>query len=659
VRSTTLPRKLLHVLGLAPAVLLALAWQSAAAAGIDDLMPATSKGFVSVPNAQQLTTAWNKTQAGQLLAQPTMRPFNEDLRRQLREKFTPGGRGLGITWEELLNVSGGEMGIALIQPAPNQSAMVAVSDTKGREQQAKDLLTRVAGDMKKHRATTAQKEVSGAKLAIFDIPPAGPEEKATRTVVGLRGTLLVYGDNLAEVEKVLARAATNGGRDSLSKFTPYRECMARAEAASAGLAPDARWFLEPFGFAETRRVAATRTQPKGRRDWFKILSDQGFRAIQGVGGYVNFATDRQEVLHRTAIYAPPVPGADPKFKYTLAARMLAFPNGGPLPALDWVPRELASYSLFNWDMKNAFEFSKTLVDQMADAEVFEDSLEGVRTDPNGPQIDLRRDLIGQLGTQAAMLSDFQLPIHPDSERTLYAFAATNPTKVADSLRRQMEDDDRAVKHANIAGHVVWEIKSVEKPATPKPEPTKGRGGLDRFRKQQAEKTDDDRLIPNSAMTVAHGHLLVCTHLDLLKRVLEEAAAGDQSLGKSIDYQLVTKELDQLHAGKPQSFRIFTRTDESYRTNYELLRQGKLPQSKSMLAQLLDGLLSDVPEDENVPVELRKQSIDGSKLPDFEFVRRYLGPAGTVVETLGDGWMLTGVTLSKQPGDVAGANARVK
>jgi hypothetical protein len=466
----------------------------------------------------------------------------------------------------------------------------------------------------------------------------------------MRGTLLVYGDNLAEVEKLLARSAANGGRDSLANFTPYREVMARAEGAAGGLAPDARWFIEPFGFAEARRVSARKKRTR-KHDWIQVLGDQGFRAIQGLGGHVNFATDRQEVLHRTAVYAPPVEGADPNFKYTLAARMLAFPNGGPLPAADWIPRELATYSSFRWDMKNAFEFSKSLIDQLADAEVFEDSLEGVRTDPNGPQIDLRRDLVGKLGTQAALLSDFELPIHPDSERTLYAFAAADPAKVADTLRRQMEDDDRAVRHDNVAGHVVWEIKNVDKP---RPPVVVEGTGLKRFRQEQQQK-EDERLIPNSAMTVAHGHLLVATHLDFLERVLEEAAAGGQPLAKSVDYQLVTQELDRLHADKPQSFRIFSRTDESYRPNYELLRQGKLPQSKSLLAQALDGLLSDDPEGD----EVRTQSIDGGKLPEFEFVRRYLGPAGMVVETLADGWMLTGVTLSKQPSAVAGAAARVE
>ena len=41
-----------------------------------------------------------------------------------------------------------------------------------------------------------------------------------------------------------------------------------------------------------------------------------------------------------------------------------------------------------------------------------------------------------------------------------------------------------------------------------------------------------------------------------------------------------------------------------------------------------------------------QKIDGSKLPDYQVVRRYLGPAGFKATTEADGWFLKGFTLSK-------------
>ena len=86
---------------------------------------------------------------------------------------------------------------------------------------------------------------------------------------------------------------------------------------------------------------------------------------------------------------------------------------------------------------------------------------------------------------------------------------------------------------------------------------------------------------------------------------------------------------------PVAARCFVRTDEAYRPTYELLRQGKMPEAETILGRLLNRLLTS-PEDEDEGV-LRKQKIDGRQLPQFEMVRRYFSPAGTVVRSSDTGW----------------------
>ena len=90
-----------------------------------------------------------------------------------------------------------------------------------------------------------------------------------------------------------------------------------------------------------------------------------------------------------------------------------------------------------------------------------------------------------------------------------------------------------------------------------------------------------------------------------------------------------------------SFRLFTRTDESYRGTYELLKQGKLPQADTLFAKLLNGMLGSGEKG-----EVRKQEIDGSKLPEFKQVQKYLGPAGSYVHSEEDGWFIVGALLKK-------------
>ena len=52
---------------------------------------------------------------------------------------------------------------------------------------------------------------------------------------------------------------------------------------------------------------------------------------------------------------------------------------------------------------------------------------------------------------------------------------------------------------------------------------------------------------------------------------------------------------------------------------------------------------------NIAKELREQAIDGTQLPEFDNVRRYLGPAGLIIRRVEDGWLLEGMTLTKTVG----------
>lgn len=301
----------------------------------------------------------------------------------------------------------------------------------------------------------------------------------------------------------------------------------------------------------------------------------------------------------------------------------------------------------NLNSKNAFETSKTLVNEIVGDEVFEDVLESIKTDENGPKIDVRKDLIAYLGNRVTIISDLQLPITPKSERMLVAVETTNPEQLAITIQKQMETDEDA-KRRIINGHVVWEVvdEQSELPmVTIENSPAFG-AGLAADEEEPAEKP----LLPNSAVTVAYGQLFVATHIDILAKVLaDEAARG--KLSNSADFRRVEAEIEKLHLPE-ESVRVFTRTDDAYRGTYELLRAGRMPEAESMVGKLLNSIMGEGKEG-----VLRTQRIDGSKLPEYDMVRRYFGPAGMTVTTEADGWMLSGFTLVKEPEPTAKTQRR--
>ena len=613
----------------------------AAVPATETLLPATTKGFLSVGSIDQFKEAWNKTQLGQLMNDPIMQPFVESFQEQMKQKWLQTHRKLGLTWADLDGVPSGEVAIALIQPSEKTSAVAILADVTGHPQQTRELLDKMHKNLTAQKATLNQRNIQGVNVSVYDVPKY-EDNPARQMIVFVKddpatGTLLVASDDLKTIEGIVGRTV-QAKTDNLAGLAAFAAITKRCREGAGELVPHIRWFVEPFGYAETMRVMnGTDTAQRKSTDMLKILKNQGFTAIEGVGGFVNFMVEQYEMLHRTYIYGP---GNNNGERFKLAARMLDLPNGGNFAPPEWVPRDVSTYGVLNINTSNAFENSKTLVNEVVGDEVFDDVLESIRTDENGPRIDIRKELIAFLENRIIIIADNQLPITPKSERMVFAVPTNNAEKLAATIQKQMETDEDAHRRV-INGHVVWEVidEQTDLPMiTIENNPALGVAEGDKNADEEPE--EEKAMLPNSAVTVAHGYLLVATHIDILAKVL--ATEGERGkLAGSSDYDRVMAEVGKLKLTE-ESAEMFTRTDDAYRQVYELLRTGRMPEAESMFGKLLNSMLGEGKEG-----VLRTQRIDGSKLPEYDAVRRYFGPAGMTVTTEEDGWFLTGFTLTKE------------
>ena len=611
-----------------------LCLQSAFAAQPSErLLPPTTKAYLSVPDVDLLRENFQQTQLGELAQDPLMRPFFEDVRQQLAGRL---GRDvpMNITIEDLEDVYGGEVALATVQPGddPQQHATVLLVDITGRRQEANELLKRIDGQLIAEGARRTVEAIDGVNLVRYVFPIRPGETEVQHAFYFVRDNQLVASDHQATLMQILEFAADAAG-PRLADLPAFSETMARTAEAAGETPPHIRWFIEPFGYVETLRAAAGGRQRRGT-DMLRVLQRQGFDAIQGIGGLVSFASEGVDIVHRSFVYAPPV---DAQERYELAARMLRFPNAPTAAPEPWVPADVANYLDIQWEMGQAFEYSQTLVDDVAGAAVFEDILDSLKHDPNGPQIDVRKGLVHQLGQRVTFFTDYRLPITPESERWLLAFKVTDSPTVATTLDRAMEVDPDATLRM-IGEHRVWEIlREQEDPGIEELDIAGvGFGDFDTF--------DDDEgapLLEHAALTVSFDYLIVASHADFLEQVLTRA---ETQLDQTEDFIQVNEVLDQLGADE-QSLRLFSRTDKAYHTPYELIRQGRMPEADSLLGALLNTLLG--PEERGV---LREQQIRGEELPPYEQIRHYFGPAGAFVQTRDDGWFLSGALLPNATGE---------
>lgn len=698
------------------------------------LLPTTTVGFAAVEDYDQLRDHWNETQLGELMADPVMEPFAEDLQRQFRERWSRLDERLGLTLEDLEGVPAGEIAVAVLQPERYAAATAMLVDVTGNVPQAEQLLEKVSASLLREGAKRQTFEVLDTTVIVFDLPelpadgdaaralpllaPQQPDKPAQprRAIYFLTTTVLGVSDDLDVIKGILSRIQGAAG-ESLADVAAFRAVMDRCAEDAGREGAQFRWFLRPIPYAEAVRAASPPTEPRRGKDMLDVFREQGFRGLRGVGGYVDFAVEGHELIHRTAIHAPR--------PFTGAMKMLSFPNAPNADAFQpqpWVPSELATYSTFYCDIQNIFDHFGPMFDELFGGAVFlfaasleqqdglpsgdlspelrasfadfdivlpakvavremepdraweikhsndvfiirkmggelrayqkqvglwEEVLESLKKDPKGPQLDLRKELIDHLGPRISVLSDFRLPITPMSERLLFAIETQDPEQVATAIAKSMKNDP-AARRIEINGHEVWEM--VEEAADDLDIPEVQLGDVPSLppltnplkpddEEEDAELEEEPRLLPHAAVTVAHGHLLVASHLDFLTKILEPEE-GFGPLRNDIDYRVVQAAIDEL--GIDARFgQVFSRTDEEYRPTYELIRKGKMPESETLLARILNAGMGTGKRH-----ELREQVIDGSKLPDFEVVRRYLGPAGTVLSSETDGWFIKGALLTK-------------
>ena len=607
-----------------------------AAAVSETLLPATTKGFVSTPDLVHLNAQWEKTQLGQLMKDPLMKPFADDLEGQMRKRFAETYANLGLTWDDLKDVPSGEVAMARIQPAPKKAALVLIAEVTGRQREVQALIKKVTENLRQQKAVRSEKKVGKITLVRFDLPKHEGEKERKQAFYFWTDRLLVTADDEAVILEILARATGQGKAPTLSTVPAFRASMARCQQEVGHPARQARWFIEPFGYAEVLDVvdpqrAARRGKGKSR---LEVYREQGFDAIQGMGGFVDFAAEGYEILHRTAIYAPP--------PYEKSAKMLVFPNQKVFAPKSWVPRDVATYATGYADVLNAFDHFGPLFDELfgdGQKNVWKEIVEGFTLDPNGPEIDLRKELMACLGQRVTMLSDYELPITPNSERLLYAVEALDEKAVAKGIAKIM-DNDPNMKRRAFDGYLIWEAVEPAGPAVRKPGvvvrnvPRLGPKG-----KPGAGQPARPPVLPTAAVAVAHGHLFLASHIEFLKKILKQPEQGDP-LGGRLDFKLVDSTLDQFKVPAACG-RFFSRTDEEYRPTYELIRQGKMPQSKTMFGRLLNRFLGSSEKGST-----RRQQIDGRKMPDYQVVRRHLGPGGTFIYSEPTGWFMVGFMLKK-------------
>ncbi|MCL2304808.1 MAG: hypothetical protein FWC43_05635 [Planctomycetaceae bacterium] len=615
----------------------------------DRVYPDSTKGFFSISDVERLADQWKETQLGTLMQQPEMKEFWVDLRRQLGSRLSSR---FSLTLDDLRLIPTGEVAGGMIAPVGQMPGFILYIEVSGRISETEDFLKALEKKFEQKKATKSTLPIGGENASVFTF--AGTEEDLSerQAVYLLTQDHLLISDQVYLVD-LISKRLKGDRNNSLADVPAYTEVMKRcaADLKENDTEPVIRWYVQPLELGEAIRATANLPEKgKAKTSPFKMLAEVGFDAILGIGGTVDLKADELEVVHRTFIYAPR--------PYRYSMNMLAFCNDTNFELPHWVPEEIAGTTTLYVDPLEMFDHFGPLFDAMfvpGDRSAWEDIIDGMKNDPHGLQIDIREELVQLLGHKILFFTQYTKPITTDSENLFVAVAIQEgkTAEVQQALGKLIPEEDPDFERRLFEDHLFWQkrayLEAEQRPSisiggTMPPLPgTKPVAN----KKIELEETKEEQFFPKGAITVAFDHILFSSNVEYLEQILTQGKQEgilESALEKTKDYESIFEEFQSGELGHgPRFLQSFSRSAEAMRPTYEMIRQGKMPQSKSVLGRVLNLLLTP-PEMED---EIRPTRIDGSKMPEFETIQQYFGPSGLLSVTEENGWFFKGFSL-KQP-----------
>ena len=641
----------------------------AASPNADQIFPDATKGFLAFQNLKDFGEHWKNTQFGKLLDDPLMQDFKKEVQKQLTERME---NTFGLTLDGISSLPSGEVAfgmIAITNQTPGYVLTLDVAEKRKETDEYLDNLTKKLVALKVKKTTETYK---GQQITILTFPPPEAPKAFGNTRVEITfepaerkayymffQDVLIASDQIHLLKLIADRIANQTGK-SLADVEGYQVVMKRCISdMPAGVQPSIRWYIEPLDYGESIRVLLRGPVAQNRREKpsiFSILKEQGFDAVRGIGGTVSVKTEEHEAVYRVFVYA--------QKPYRLAMRMFNFPENTNFTPPNWMPDDLARCTMLYVDPVSIFDNVGALFDAIfGDEGMWKGILDGLERDPYGPKINLREELVANLGTRILGMSRYEKPITVKSESLVVAVELKEGKESA--MRAGVEklfSKDEEMEFTMYKTYKIWHRKPVTESAWDnpmieiegvpnifgnqlEPPPLVDVQTYEVAKPVQQEDEDDDRppTFPDGGIVVAQGCLLLSTNRDYLKVILDRLdAPGGATIRDAVEY----KSVDRVFAGwglteKPHFFQFFARTQETMMPTYEMLRKNQMADSEAVVAKLLNAILSS--EGDGV----RRQVLDGSSLPAFERVQHYFGRVGAYGVSEENGYFIKGFALEKE------------
>ncbi|RMF40209.1 MAG: DUF3352 domain-containing protein [Planctomycetota bacterium] len=600
-----------------------------------DLLPANTQAAVWVRDGEELVDRWHQTQLAKLAADDAVAPFFETRKNEIRDRLMQAGWRLKIQPEDLADYATGQIALAWTtkQDAPLKPyATILLADVDDDPPTNARMMAEFEKQLASDKTSKKTEQYQGIAITQYRLPPRPGELMQQDSYFAIVHGLLLISDDEAMIRDLIDRAL-NPEQSRASALSSDEAFVESRRLAGIDQRGQIEYFVRPLGFARVIR-AMSGNRSKSSSDIIAILENQGFAAIQAVAGQLVLGSERTDIEHSGFVYA--------KHPLPKSAAVLDFPNEVPKHLPSFVTERIATFVATSWNAQDAFWKIEGLVDDFAGTRgVFDEMIQGLKHDPDGPQIDIAVDVIPNLSNDIFALTDNKPgPADVDSRRNLIAIRVKDTAKMQKVLDDAMKIEPDA-ERVEINGHHIWKVVHREDASVEDLGDFSEFGDFGDFEAPGEEEAQEpEPWLSSFALAVHGGYLMFSSHMEMIEEAIEQMDTSPVSpLLSHTDYQRARSALHEIFGDPDACAWQVVRSDLAYRVQYELFRHGKLRESQSMLATLLDRLLKDE------EVREKNQVIEGSDLPEFDYIKKFLQPGATIVRTTPHGWSFGSVLLS--------------
>jgi hypothetical protein len=600
---------------------------------IYSLLPESTQAVVWIPDSNDFINRWNRTTLHKLSEDPAIRPFFQEQQEIIQSRLMEVGWRLGVKPQELVEYFTGEIAVAWLEQPDERKpfALAMVADIDDDSSTANQLLEDIDRALKSFQPGKKMVKYLDQEVTQYTLPRRPGQLLDENTYVAITSGKVLVSDELAIVKDLIARVLDHEvNTPTLAEDADF--ISSRENLGISGRA-QLEYFFRPLGIARVIRAISGKRSKSGA-DILAVLKNQGFTSIKCLAGELWLAQADTDIAHQGFVLA--------EFPLPRSAGVLDFPNESMLDVPSFVSGRAASFLAISWNAQTAFWKVRELVDEMVGNQgVFDEVINGIKNDVNGPQIDIKTEVLPLLTNDILAITDNQEgEIDVNSRRNMIAVKVNDFRKATQVLDRVMKAEANAelLEHRGVS---IWKVTN-----------EKNSFDAEEFSEfgdfSDPDENGEEPWLNQWAICVLkngdkEGYFIFASHTEMLQDAISQSLAGEKdNLRNQADYQRIYSAIMTLmNDQRPCAWKI-SRNHIAYEVQYELFRQGKLQESESMLATILDRLIGVDSESD----QSQQRQIDGQSLPAFQSIAPYLKPSGFKVRTTDSGWHFGGLLLGE-------------